>query len=82
MYEELWCKAHANGARILTNGYTNYAGTKCGVNKFYGWALHKDPLIYNQTAVDGWAAKVASCVYASGFDGVLQVSFWKEKIEL
>jgi hypothetical protein len=72
---------------ILTNGYTNWGGMKCPVNDFYSWALQcksspaHDPSkpegpmcqqIFNKTAVDEWAAETAECVFASGFDGVLQ----------
>jgi hypothetical protein len=71
-YLQLWCKAHEAGARILSNGYNNWAGQKCAVNRFYGWAQKHSPLIYNQSAVRGWAAEVAQCIADSGFDGVLQ----------
>ena len=59
-YEQLFCKAHAHGARILTNGYKNWAGVTCPVNRFYGWAMRKNPIIYNKTAVRGWAAETAA----------------------
>ena len=49
------------------------------MSEFYGWLLGKatgggegsDPRISNQTAVLAWAAEVAACVLARGFDGVL-----------
>ena len=59
-YEQLFCKAHAHGARILTNGYKNWAGVTCPVNQFYGWAMRKNPIIYNETAMRGWAAETAA----------------------
>jgi len=32
----------------------------CPVNQFYGWAMRKNPIIYNETAVRGWAAETAA----------------------
>ena len=78
-YAQLWCRAHEANARILTWGAEAWDGLSCPVTEFYSWLLGtatgggegSDPRIYNETAVLGWAADVAACVPARGFDGVL-----------
>ena len=30
------------------------------MNQFYGWAMRKNPIIYNKTAVRGWAGETAA----------------------
>ncbi len=48
----------------------------CGVTEFYSWARQRngDPgsqAMFNRTAVQQWARETATCIPASGFDGVL-----------
>lgn len=75
-YASMFCKAHAQNARILTWGKESWDGRSCPVTEFYSWLLKsekgEDPeRIYNQSAVSQWAQEVASCVPERGFDGVM-----------
>ena len=74
-YADMFCKAHEHNARILSWGNQGWDGQACPVSEFYGWLLKKgegqNPLIYNQSAVLGWARTTAACIPQRGFDGIL-----------
>jgi hypothetical protein len=69
--QQMFCTAHAHGARVLTWGYGGIYGAHCPVAEYYKWWETKDVRVHNQSAVRDWAARSASCVVAQGFDGIL-----------
>ena len=69
--QEMYCKAHAHGARVLTWGYGGWNGTHCPIGEYYKWWITKDPRVHNASAVKDWASRCASCVRELGYDGIL-----------
>ena len=69
--QEMYCKAHESGARVLTWGYGSWSGIHCPIGEYYKWWTEKDPRVHNASAVKDWAQRCAACVAAQGYDGIL-----------
>jgi hypothetical protein len=69
--QQLYCDAHKNGVKVLEWSEKNWNGSQCGVTQLYSWCRENSPQAYNSTAILEWAESSATCIAATGFDGVM-----------